>query len=336
MKYVVFNIELPEEIVKKLYDRRDSLTSKIVRNIKGIIQTGKKMKVYTTFDRDGFYFSFFTGVNYVFPSVLKCLIYGIKIEKNQTPFLAEFCTCYNDLITRADIDLTEQEKKLLLESLKKRFDFSYFIYGEEIILVLNDKFPVFNLPEPSEIEGKKIKDVFPRTANFSPLRDFIITSSRILEEHEVNKIREDLNQPVANFIYLWGNGEYTGAEIEIPEKRIYLMNYGKRKYGEIVKILGGSEIEKIDNLEDDCIYWITFSFNEESSYFLFKSLENFDKNIVDKVMKIKQNIRILFLFEGKEKVRYWINCLFYAGEEKKFKHLRRIKDVKILHSLMFK
>ncbi|MCF7869937.1 MAG: cofactor-independent phosphoglycerate mutase [Candidatus Omnitrophica bacterium] len=59
---------------------------------------------------------------------------------------------------------------------------------------------------PHDIIGKKISKHLPRGKNSNILREVIEASASILGEHEVNKVRIDLEENPANMIWLWSGG----------------------------------------------------------------------------------------------------------------------------------
>ncbi len=335
MNYFIVSVFISDEIVKKIFESRDRVYLNEIENIKDLIERGFTGKVYSGGEIEEFYFDFFTGGKIVSPAVLKCYYYGIEIKESQTPFLAKFLTHYDGVITRTNIDLTEEEKKQLLDDLKNDFDFQYFLKGEDIIIILNERIPYLNLPYPEEIEGKNLKKILPMKKEFVSFKEFISGISESLEKNVINEIRKDLNQPVANLLYLWGNGEIQKIKNikEITEKNCYFIKFGEEKYEEVADIIGFDKIDDFDFSKESCLFWITFVPSEKSVPVQLRKLGNFDKKIVGEIVKLK-GFKIIFFFEGENEQTQWLNYIYYSdGEKKGIK--KKIKNKKYLFEKFF-
>jgi len=333
MNYFIISIEVSDEIVKKIFESRDRIYLEEIKNISDLIKRGFTGKIYTGGETEEFYFDFFTGGAVVSPAILKCYYYGLEIKENQTPFLAKFLTHYDGVITRTDIDLTGEEKKQLLDDLKNNFDFQYFLKGEDIIVILNEKIPYLNLPYPEEIEGKNLKKILPVKKEFVSFKKFILETSESLEKNVINEIRKDLNQPVANLLYLWGNGEIQKIKNikEITGKNCYFIKFEEEKYREVADIVGFDKIDDFDFSKESCLFWITFALSEKSVPVQLRKLGNFDREIMGGIFKTGN---ILIFFKGKESQHQWLNYIYYSDSEKK-NLKKKIKNRKYLFEKFF-
>lgn len=62
---------------------------------------------------------------------------------------------------------------------------------------------------PHDIIGAPIKKHLPKGKDAGRLRDLMQRSRKLLEEHEINRVRVDLEENPANMIWLWGQGRRT-------------------------------------------------------------------------------------------------------------------------------
>lgn len=62
---------------------------------------------------------------------------------------------------------------------------------------------------PHDIIGKRISRRLPRGKNSNILKEVMEASAAVLSEHELNKVRIDLEENPANMIWLWGGGPKT-------------------------------------------------------------------------------------------------------------------------------
>jgi 2,3-bisphosphoglycerate-independent phosphoglycerate mutase len=82
---------------------------------------------------------------------------------------------------------------------------------------------------PHDISGQPVKKHLPKGKDARRLRDLMERSRQLLEDHEINRVRLDLQENPANMIWLWGQG-----------KRVQLPSF-QAKYG-----LKGAAITAVD------------------------------------------------------------------------------------------
>jgi len=335
MKNFIITVSVNSEIINRIFDKRDRIYLDKIENMNKLIEEKHSGKLYLDEENEEFYFYFLTGQENISPAVLRCFYHGIKIEENQTPFLARFFTQYNDIITRIDVDLSIEEKRHLLNELKEKFDFNYYIKERDIIIIFDFKFPYFRIPIPEEIEGKNIKKIIPDKNDLLPLKNFILITSEVLEKSIINQIRKDLNQSVANLLYLWGYGQLN--EIQNLKKRMncYYMKFENGKYEEIATTLGFNKINNFCSPNENSLYWLTFSPDDKNSSIQLKKLENFDKKVLGEILKEK-DIKVLIIFESDENTQKYFNYVYFTDTKKEKKFLKRkIRNISYLHSLFF-
>jgi 2,3-bisphosphoglycerate-independent phosphoglycerate mutase len=59
---------------------------------------------------------------------------------------------------------------------------------------------------PHEIAGEAVEEYLPKGKAAKRIRELMSRAAAILAEHDVNHVRADLGEPVANAIWLWGQG----------------------------------------------------------------------------------------------------------------------------------
>lgn len=62
---------------------------------------------------------------------------------------------------------------------------------------------------PHDIIGRSIKDCLPKAEGVGILSELMDASRTLLSEHDINKVRIDLNENPGNMIWLWGQGVET-------------------------------------------------------------------------------------------------------------------------------
>lgn len=112
--------------------------------------------------------------------------------------------------------ITTEEATELIEALNERFcnrgvkfitGVSYrhlMVVKKNILTEGKGKLKTF---APHDISGKNIDEYFPRGKGMRFLQEIIDESFSVLANHEVNKIKVDLNENPANMIWLWGEGD---------------------------------------------------------------------------------------------------------------------------------
>ncbi|MCK4916993.1 MAG: cofactor-independent phosphoglycerate mutase [Candidatus Omnitrophica bacterium] len=127
-----------------------------------------------------------------------------------------------NLITKAENKLfdysaghiTNKESKIIMEHVNKNLgtDKIKFVFGTSYrnLMVFKggkklglEKLKYF---APHDIMGKEITKYLPKGKNSEVLIDLMKRSNKILENHEINRVRIDLGENPANMIWLWGCG----------------------------------------------------------------------------------------------------------------------------------
>ncbi len=107
---------------------------------------------------------------------------------------------------------------------------------------------------PHDIIGKKINKYLPRGRNSNILREAMEASAAVLQKHEINKVRVDLEENPANMIWLWGGGPKT----EIPSfKELFGLEGAVISAVDLIKGLGKVVGLKVLNVEGANGYYDT-------------------------------------------------------------------------------
>lgn len=139
----------------------------------------------------------------------------LKLEANEIAFRMNF-------ITEADSNLADptaggiatKEAKALINFLNKKVanDFVRFFPGAEYrhVVVIKDSHGYDALSartaDPSIAMGEPIESNLPKGPGEELLKKLMFDARLLLQDHEINQVRVDLNENPANMIWLWGQG----------------------------------------------------------------------------------------------------------------------------------
>ncbi|RLG35518.1 cofactor-independent phosphoglycerate mutase [Methanosarcinales archaeon] len=133
---------------------------------------------------------------------------GIDLKAGDVAFRCNLVTVEGDKLTDYSAGhIGNDDAKVLIDALQEEFaDNSCKFFagvGYRHILVLNGDFEGTGCNPPHDIIGASIMDELPENP---VIRDLILRSRQILEDHPVNRKRHDQGLGVANMIWLWGEG----------------------------------------------------------------------------------------------------------------------------------
>lgn len=136
---------------------------------------------------------------------------GIKLKDNEIAFRCNLITvAENRVIDYSAGHITTKEAKLIMQSLNEKlaednFRFYPGVSYRNLMVAQGFGDEVECLP-PHDIVGQEITPNLPKGKDAEILIKIMEESRKILEEHEVNKVRVDLGENPANMIWLWGQG----------------------------------------------------------------------------------------------------------------------------------
>ncbi len=246
------------------------------------------------------YFKFlFSEEDFPGEGFLRALKYDIPVKENESFFLCKFVSWIDEVIIETEVNLNFNEKKILLEEIKKELkNIEIFLFEDEIILKIFENLPLFSNEFPNKIKGKNLEKILFNEKEMKKIDDFMLNSSNILNSHPVNIVRYDLNEPVANFLYLYGMGKYKNKILlsEKLGKEIFYYSDTNKLIG-LYKFFGFENLEEIHRLKEDCFYWFDFSLEPKVSPSIWvKKFENFVSNIL-KEINFSKDKKFLFIFD---------------------------------------
>jgi len=168
---------------------------------------------------------------------LEAVNLGVDIEDDQIVFRCNFITEENGILADYSAGhITTKEAQVLIKVLNRHFGGDKFrfypgISYRHLLLVKDSPGNYLKLKcfPPHDIMGKKISAHLPGLKAGDELLKLLENSRKILDSHEINLVRRDLNENPANMIWLWGQG-----------KKIKLPSFSE-KYG-----ISGSVISAVD------------------------------------------------------------------------------------------
>ncbi len=163
--------------------------------------------------------AFFATLGYdprqAYPGPLEAANLEIKMEPNEVAFRMNLVTEYNgNLADPTAGNISTREARALLTYLNKKLasDFARFFVGNSYrhIAVLKDSHGLSALSaktySPDEAVGKPIKSFLPKGPGDELLKKLMYDAKLLLQDHEINQVRIDLQENPANMIWLWGQG----------------------------------------------------------------------------------------------------------------------------------
>lgn len=195
---------------------------------------------------------FYTGL-----APLEALAMGIALDDRDVAFRYDFITASDDTFVDLTGRVSRYESDLLAGDLNSGIGGKglRFYPGDDNrgILVFKDSNVSEELDDltcmpPSRAAGQKISKCFPQGKWAHSLKEVFEKAKKILECHEINRVRIDLKENPANRIWLWGQGKR-------PKLPSFLDRYGIR--GTVV-----SEALWVRGLAKGCGLPLSASFSE--------------------------------------------------------------------------
>ncbi len=145
----------------------------------------------------------------------------LKLEDNEVAFRMNFITEADGVMADAKGgNLSTKEAKALINFLNKKVssDFVRFFPGSNYrhIAVLKDSHGFEALSaktqNPEGLAGDRIDGNLPKGPGEELLKKLMYDAKLLLQDHEINQVRVDLNENPANMIWLWGQGRKPALE----------------------------------------------------------------------------------------------------------------------------
>lgn len=151
---------------------------------------------------------------------------GIQLGEGHLAFRCNFVTvAQGEMADYSAGHIRTVEAEALIQFLNEQFgsDEIRFYPGVSYrhIMVYQGAAPIkAKCTPPHDIIGKPIQPHLPRGKGSALLNDLMAQSVKLLEEHDVNRVRLDHDENVANMIWLWGGGP-------APSMPSFVEKYGK-------------------------------------------------------------------------------------------------------------
>ena len=137
---------------------------------------------------------------------------GIETTDNEVIFRCNLITEEDGIL--ADFNaghITTEEASILINALDKHFnegDCAFYpgISYRHIFVKEGTEFKDLKTTPPHDIVGNPIMDYINFSGDSSVIKDIMLESKEVLENHPVNKKRLAGSQKIANMVWLWGQG----------------------------------------------------------------------------------------------------------------------------------
>lgn len=139
----------------------------------------------------------------------------IKLEENEVAFRMNFVTEAQGILADYTAGgISTKEARALVALLNKQLSSEFVKFfpgtGFRHIAVVKDAKGFDGLSAkcqpPEQIIGKKIEDCLPSGNGADMIRKLMYDAKSLLEKHEINQVRLDLQENPANMIWLWAQG----------------------------------------------------------------------------------------------------------------------------------
>lgn len=143
---------------------------------------------------------------------------GIEIAEDEIAFRCNLITAANDTIADYSAGhITDKESKELMEFLDAKLgsDRIKFYHGKSyrnlVVIKTRSKDELTELAKtgctpPHDVSGQPITKHLPKGKGSDLLIQLMNESKKLLEKHEINRVRVDLKENPGNMIWLWGQG----------------------------------------------------------------------------------------------------------------------------------
>jgi len=145
----------------------------------------------------------------------------LKLESNEVPFRVNFVTESSGLMADSTAGkITNKESRALMNFLNKKLasDFVRFFAGSghRHIAVIKDAHGLEALCAktipPHDVIGEPIEAHYPKGPGAELLKKLMSDAKLLLQDHEINQVRVDLQENPANLIWFWGQGRMIQLE----------------------------------------------------------------------------------------------------------------------------
>jgi len=273
------------------------------------------------------YFKFFQYSEKGFPglSIIRAKGKNIGIKEDHTYFLADFMTVDGRRIV--DIpNISEEETEVLTYEILKTFDYFDFtvVKPGQILACFPGTYPYRNWAFPFQLVNCNYQEHLPDDGTSRTLVRIIENSWRLLEKHPVNKVRVDLGENPANFI--WFHSQNKPVEKinlfseSIPIQKIFWSS--NKKLNDIAIFLGFRIVDRIpDATEENSLVWLNVEPQTYDTIGVIRTCEFIDKEIISLFSKNVEKLIIGFNDGFHNGTCNTLNFLYPANKVNLFKRL---------------
>ncbi|MGC9066445.1 MAG: hypothetical protein ACP5JO_07455 [Candidatus Ratteibacteria bacterium] len=248
---------------------------------------------------------------------------GIELNNQYTYFLADFMTVDGTkVIGRADI--SEHETRILANNIQETFDYFEFdvVAPGQILAKFAGNYPYVNWKFPFQIVGYDYRTFLPQNGMLrTPVR-IIENSYRLLERHPVNRVRIDLGENPANFLWLHSQNKYAEKITLLSEKtkkRTIFFSKNDSMLNSIAFFLGFEILDRINfDFDDSTILWLNFKPQTPDLVGLIHTWELIDREFLRFLRKHDKRIVIEF------------NTGFYHGKDFSLNFLWPVESINLI------
>ncbi|HPP66329.1 MAG TPA: hypothetical protein PKX05_00255 [bacterium] len=230
--------------------------------------------------------------------VIKAYTNGIKIDENRSYFLADFMTVDKTCVV-GNVNISETETRILAEEIQGTFDYFRFnVVGPGQILVsFPGRYPFFEWRFPFQLIGSDYTDYLPVNKTFRTLVRIISNSWRILKNHSINRVRIDLGENPANFLWFHSQNRHNNTIQNLGEKinKNILFWSGNSIFSDFARYVGFECVENIPETELDNVFlWADIEIPSEDMVRLIKKWEVIDREIIPQLVNNSDKLMIEF------------------------------------------
>lgn len=224
-------------------------------------------------------------------------------DEVKTFFIGEFLTHNEGKVIEGDLKFSDKELYELLKELSDEGkNFFFNVYNGQVIIGFKNNFPIDKISHPKNLQNKKFVNHLFGRRELKEVDNLIIKSSTMLFNHPVNKVREDLSEPIGNLLWLWGMGKKKDISPFSSKigKDTYFLATNNNLNG-LPHSLGFKEVSDVSQYEKNSLLWINNSLNElETPSMWVKKFQKLDQEILGQIKEISsgRDCRILFIFDS--------------------------------------
>ncbi|HOL22305.1 MAG TPA: hypothetical protein PLQ41_05580 [bacterium] len=343
MKYYLIFFNGYGEMFKKRFNGRSLFSYARKDNFDILAPSGKWGYIYLGKALERGYYNLFDEEKN-FPG--EAFIRGWKDIKTdgKTFFLCRFMAQSEGVIIEENVNLSEGETTELLNILSdggKKFRF--FLKDRFPILIFQKDFPEEEILFPDNMQGKDFNLYLYRRQELEDVKNLIISSTSILENHPVNRVRQDLGEMQANLMWLWGIGKpkQPSETIASLNKKLFYFSLEDRDIP-LSEFLGFKKADSIKDIPDGAFIWINSAIDRKSNYSVWlKRFERFDSEILTYVAREYKDgmCRALFIFDGFvspdiEIKNCWVPFFYISENLSRIRFRKRFKEGLFLLKLL--